>query len=97
MSQTITAIYEHGVLRPLAPLSLPEHAQVQLQIITPPANAKDERDQVRQTLQTMGVIQIQPPLPTVSPVSEAELSAVATALAQAGPLSELILAERDGR
>lgn len=32
MQITATAIYENGVLRPLTPLTLPEHARVQLQI-----------------------------------------------------------------
>jgi len=32
MSQTFSAIYEHGVLRPLVPLSLPDRAQVELTI-----------------------------------------------------------------
>ncbi len=32
MSQRVTAIYENGVLRPLAPLDLPEHTQVEIEI-----------------------------------------------------------------
>ena len=28
MNQPVTAIYENGILRPLAPLNLPEHIQV---------------------------------------------------------------------
>lgn len=32
MSQTITAIYADGVLRPLAPLNLPEQTQVEVEI-----------------------------------------------------------------
>jgi len=31
--QTIDAIYEHGILRPLQRLDLPEHAQVALAIL----------------------------------------------------------------
>ena len=31
--QTIEAIYEHGILRPLQKLDLPEHAQVALAIL----------------------------------------------------------------
>ena len=32
MSETVTAVYEDGVLRPLAPLKLPNRARVRLQI-----------------------------------------------------------------
>lgn len=32
MSQEFTAIYEHGILRPLVPLNLPESAKVELSI-----------------------------------------------------------------
>ncbi len=32
MIQTFQAIYEHGVLRPLVPLSLPDRAQVEVTI-----------------------------------------------------------------
>ena len=30
MDQTIIAIYENGVLRPLTPLALPEHTEVEI-------------------------------------------------------------------
>jgi predicted DNA-binding antitoxin AbrB/MazE fold protein len=36
--QTIEAIYEHGVLRPLQALDLPEHTQVALAILVSPHN-----------------------------------------------------------
>jgi len=35
MSETIAAVYERGVLRPLTPLVLPERTHVQIQIIAP--------------------------------------------------------------
>lgn len=34
MSVSIQAIYENGILRPLMPLTLPEHTQVQLVLKT---------------------------------------------------------------
>jgi predicted DNA-binding antitoxin AbrB/MazE fold protein len=34
MTETIQVIYENGVLRPLQPLSLQEHQEVQLIVIT---------------------------------------------------------------
>lgn len=36
MAETITAVYEQGVLRPLTPLHLSEHARVRLQILPDP-------------------------------------------------------------
>jgi len=32
MAHRITAIYEDGILRPLPPLDLPEHSQVEIDI-----------------------------------------------------------------
>ncbi|MBA4123152.1 MAG: antitoxin family protein [Acidobacteria bacterium] len=32
MNQTTTAIYENGLLRPIAPLDLPEHSEVEITI-----------------------------------------------------------------
>lgn len=34
MTTTVEAIYENGVLKPVAPISLPEHTRVQLTIET---------------------------------------------------------------
>ena len=41
MQSPITAIYENGVLRPLEPLDLEEHAVVSLAIVGVPAAAPD--------------------------------------------------------
>ncbi|MDZ4779807.1 MAG: antitoxin family protein [Planctomycetia bacterium] len=35
MSQTFSAIYEDGVLRPLTPVEIPDHAIVQVTVATP--------------------------------------------------------------
>jgi predicted DNA-binding antitoxin AbrB/MazE fold protein len=96
MNGTITAIYENGVLRPLTPLGLPEHTQVELQLIQPVA-AEDERQQVRQVLITAGLIRPQTIAEAPEPISEAALDAAAQVLGQAGPLSDLIIADREGR
>jgi predicted DNA-binding antitoxin AbrB/MazE fold protein len=97
MNGTVPAIYEQGVLRPLIPLHLPEHAHVQVQIVVPSPGAEEERQRVRQALLDAGVIRPRSSVEPVQPVSEARLAAAAEALATAGPLSELIIAERDGR
>jgi predicted DNA-binding antitoxin AbrB/MazE fold protein len=36
MSQVIRAVYEEGMLRPLAPLQLQEHQQVRVTVESPP-------------------------------------------------------------
>src|SRR5436190_23159889 len=97
MSETIHAVYEQGVLRPLTPLHLPEHTQVEISI-NPITNAEEERQRVRQALIAGGVIRPpQPPSTPIQPISEEALAAAAQALANAGPLSELIITEREGR
>lgn len=97
MSDTISAIYERGVLRPLSPLLLPERTHVQLQIVTLDSPDDGERQRVRQALLEAGVIRATVSSEPVAPVAEAQLTAAARALAVAGPLSEDIIAERDER
>ncbi len=97
MSETITAIYEQGVLRPLIPLALPEQTKVQIQIIAPFSTVQDERGRVRQVLLKAKLIRPYSPVESIEPVSETRLIAAAEALGKAGPLSELIIAEREGR
>ncbi len=97
MSETIVTVYEHGILRPLKPLSLPEKARVWIQILAPALPAYEERRRVRQALLDAGVIHLQLPSEAIEPVSEIELERSANVLASAGPLSELIMAEREGR
>jgi predicted DNA-binding antitoxin AbrB/MazE fold protein len=97
MNETISAIYEKGILRPLTPLLLPEHTRVQIQIIAQSPDVQEERQRVRQILLSAGVIRSRPPVEPIRPVSEAQLAAAAAALGTAGPISELIIAEREGR
>jgi hypothetical protein len=59
--------------------------------------AQEERQQVRQALLDAGVIQPRPPTEPILTISEAQIAAAANSLAAAGPLSKLIVAERDGR
>jgi len=96
MSETIPAIYERGLLRPLIPLLLPERARVHIQIVAPDRAGEQERQRVYQVLAEAGIIRPQPQVEPAA-VSEAQLEAAAWALAAAGPLSEQIIAERDER
>lgn len=97
MNGTITVVYENGVLRPLTPLSLPEHSRIEIQIIEQVSVVTAEREQVRQALLAAGIIRPQTTTESVQPVSETALAAAAQALGQAGPLSDLIIAEREER
>jgi len=51
MSQTIEAIYENGIFRPLSPVNLPEGTRVR---IAPGAWPADTDDQVREYLLSAG-------------------------------------------
>jgi predicted DNA-binding antitoxin AbrB/MazE fold protein len=100
MAMTITAVYENGVLRPLSPLALPEHSQVELavQAVTAPAQAARER--VRAALARAGVLAERSATEqTVLPLGSDERAVLAQRLADAGvaPLSAAILDERAGR
>ena len=102
MSQTITAVYENGVLRPLTPLALPDHARVELDVrpIAEPIDAAAHREQVRQVLAAAGVLaHTELPSNAPEPLSAHERMTLAETLAEAGvsPLSRSILEEREGR
>lgn len=56
-----------------------------------------ERQRVYELLYNAGLIRENPPVECIQPVSDAELAVAAHALGAAGPLSELIIAERAGR
>jgi len=100
MTETVTAVYEHGVLRPLTPLHLPEHSQVEIEVrvIQRPPDAPTRREQVRAALDAAGILAPATP-PTVSPLSEAERAALADHLAVPGatPLSQVIIEDREER
>lgn len=98
MSDTFTAVYEHGLLRPLTPLVLPEHAHVQVQIVerfVEPQNLYEDRDRVYDALMGAGLILAEPSTGyLVSSPPQADMASAAAELATPGPISELIKAER---
>ncbi len=99
MNQTIIAVFENGVLRPLTALDLPEHTEVQVSITIPPAaaTAEIERQRIRTALIEAGLAL---PIQTLSqtlPLSEGERSALARRITAGRPLSDLIIEEREGR
>lgn len=97
MNETIIAVYERGVLRPLQPLELPDHACVQVKIIKQPSRIQKERRRVQRALLNAGVIGPRTSVGSIPQVSEAQMDAASRSLAAGGPLSELIIMERNGR
>jgi len=98
MSQTITAIYANGVLRPVTPLDLPEQSEIELEVLKVATPEEDERSRVLRALADAGVIINRPyePMPP-SPISDEERERLGRIFAVGKPLSEIIIEEREGR
>lgn len=100
MTQTITAIYENGMLRPLTPLALPEHSQVEIEVRTiTEESAHARRERARLALAAAGLLAPeQAHGGTTGLLTTEQRMALAQRLAAAGvrPLSEAIDADRDG-
>jgi predicted DNA-binding antitoxin AbrB/MazE fold protein len=90
----IVAIYEGGVLRPLRPLSLPEHSRVQLRLVKSGSREESERERaIRALLGTGRVGRLRDELISAS-VSSYERHEPPTI---PGPsLSDTIIAQRRG-
>jgi predicted DNA-binding antitoxin AbrB/MazE fold protein len=101
MSQTITAIYANGVLRPVRPLDLPEQAQVEIevkQVAAPEAEWLDERSRIHQALVAAGLALEHPVNPQpAAPLSAEERERIGRVFAVGKPLSEIIIEEREGQ
>lgn len=81
----------------MQPLALPEHARLEVQIVRRRRSSRDQRKLAYEALQAAGIIGAPLPAEDRPKISEAQLAAAARELAVAGPLSELIIAEREGR
>lgn len=100
MKQTIRAIYEHGVLRPLTPLMLPDRTEVQITVesASEPSAAEMHRRQLDAALLAAGLLAPRTGAdPTHPPLTEAQRDALAHNIPAGRPLSALILEERDER
>lgn len=96
----ITAIYENGILRPLTPLSLPEHARVQIQVQAESSQDKaaEHRRRVHEVLVAAGLSLPTPPaMPNAQLLSDERREELARILGDSGSLSDLIIKEREGR
>jgi len=100
MSQTISAIYADGVLRPLTPLELPEQTEVELEVrpaLKPATSVLAERIRIHQILVEAGLVvnhQTWQALPE-DPISEPEQEELDMAFGNGKPLSEIIIEERE--
>jgi predicted DNA-binding antitoxin AbrB/MazE fold protein len=93
MGTIVTAVYEHGVLRPLHPLDLEEHQTVRLQVLPEPS---DDVERVIQSLVQAGLLTPPPGHSEITPPSEEDRLELAEILGRTPgkPLSEVILEER---
>ena len=96
MSTEATAIYENGVLRLLTPISLPEQARVRLAILGEEEPGSELR-RAEAALIAAGLVKPASPQPEPRTVSRARRAELARLYAAGGPLSEVIIAEREGR
>ena len=94
MAQRVTAIYEDGVLRPLSPLELPEHGQVEIDIhqVNSATDRPVHRDQVNQAMVKTGLSlpSIDITAPAATPLSPKRREELARLFSVGGPISELI-------
>ena len=96
--QSVPAIYEDGVLRPLQPLALPEHARVQITVVLEATPATPGREQIRAALGAAGLSLVEPPPGArQAPLSPEARAALARQVPPGRPLSAIIAEEREGR
>lgn len=89
MNQTTTAIYENGLLRPVSPLDLPEHSEVE---ITIHISENSLHKQVRQALNLENQ-----PNKTADVISNERRAELAEIFSAEKPLSEYINEDRETR
>ena len=101
MTETVLAIYEEGVLRPLEPLHLKEQQRVYIQVVPEegeePETPEDPIEALIQRLVREGRIVPRPPGPVPpDPVSEEERQALADRLGRAPgkSASEMVIEDR---
>jgi len=95
MTESITALYENGVLRPLRPLKLRERQTVRIQILEAEPS-QDKTETAIRNLVAEGVLTLPIGYSDIPTPSEAERRALADRLGSAPgkPLSQIILDER---
>ena len=101
MGYRVIAIYENGVLRPLSPLELPEHSQVEIDIyqVASVAAHSVHRDQVNQALvkASLSLPSIDKTARSSTRLSPERREELAGLFSVGGPISKLIGEDREGR
>ena len=94
MSQSIMAVYEHGILRPLEPLKLPERHKARVKIVSEPV--VDKGDEIIQFLAKIGLITPPSNPSRSSSISKAERRKLSDAMARNSKqtLSEIVIEDR---
>lgn len=97
MTETITAIYEKGVLRPLQPLNLREQQRVRIQVVSD-EEIEDEREATIRILEQAGLVRprSRPSGLPPDPVSAEERRALADRAGQVPgkKASEMVIEDR---
>jgi predicted DNA-binding antitoxin AbrB/MazE fold protein len=98
MTETVKAVYENGVLRPLRPLKLRERQTVRLQIVPEELTDLEDEAAIRMLVEA-GTLTPPPGRSDVEPISEEERRELADRLGRAPgkPLSEIIIEDRGER
>jgi len=94
MNKIITTIFENGLLCPLTSLGLPEH--ISMSFPPQPKAAEVEHERVRAVLVAAGLALLQPEPLRPEQLADVERMALARRIPAGPPLSELIIAEREG-
>lgn len=94
MTETVTAIYEDGILRPTRPLKLRDRQRVRIQVWS--EEPENELDQIVIDLAQSGLLTLPPGQSEIKPMPEQERRALAKAMGRAPgkPLSEIIIEDR---
>ena len=97
MNQTIRAVYENGILRPLQPLDLPENKIVELDVRDVEENGKEtHRDKVSRVLREAGLTS-RMKFPNAKRLSDEERKRLGKLFAGEKPLGEYIDEDREAR
>ena len=94
MPQSIMAVYEHGLLRPLEPLVLPEKQKVRIQV--EPEKQIASIENILQFLNSMGWVTPPSGQSKSKPISLQERNRVADLLGKSAkkPVSQMIIEDR---